>query len=72
MDFKNQLPSEEKIIKSIKKNTRVLSFCNVSNLYGYELDVKKISTAARKINKNIVIIVDAAQAVSHHEINLNS
>lgn len=72
IDFKKELPSEEKIIKLIKKNTKVLSFCNVSNLYGYELDVKKISTAARKINKNIIIIVDAAQAVSHHIIDLKS
>ncbi len=72
IDFGDKLPNEEKIIKSIKKNTKVLSFCNVSNLYGYELDVKKISAAARKINKNIIIIVDAAQAVSHHKIDLKA
>ncbi len=72
IDFKNSIPNEQKIVNSVSKNTKVLSFCNVSNLYGYELDVAKISKAVRKINKNIIIIVDAAQAVSHHVINLKS
>lgn len=70
IDFGDKTPTEDKIIKSITKQTRVLSFCNVSNLYGYKLDVQKISQAARKINKDIIIVIDAAQAVSHHKIDL--
>lgn len=70
IDFKKSIPNEKDIISSIKKNTRVLSFCNVSNLYGYSLDVQKISAAARKINPSIIIVVDAAQSASHEPIDL--
>jgi cysteine desulfurase/selenocysteine lyase len=66
----NRVPTEQDIIQAINKKTKIITFCNISNLLGYKLDIKKISSAARKINKDIIIIVDATQAVPHKSLDV--
>lgn len=63
---------ENSIIQSINKKTKILSIANVSNLFGLQLDLKKIINAARKINKDIVIVVDATQGIAHHKIDVSA
>jgi cysteine desulfurase/selenocysteine lyase len=66
----NEIPTEEQIIKSITSKTKVISFANISNLLGYELDISKIEKLAHKKNKNVIIVVDATQAIPHKKLDV--
>jgi cysteine desulfurase/selenocysteine lyase len=66
----NEIPTEETIINSITSKTKIISFANITNLIGYELDVKKISKEAKKINKDIYIVCDATQAIPHQRLDV--
>ena len=54
--------------KYISKNTKVIALSYVSNVLGYIVDIKKVVDIAHK--HNIIVIVDAAQAVAHHKIDV--
>ena len=54
--------------KYISKNTKVIALSYVSNVLGYIVDIKKVVEIAHK--HNIIVIVDAAQAVCHHKIDV--
>ena len=54
--------------KYISKNTKVIALSYVSNVLGYIVDIKKVVDIAHK--HNIIVIVDAAQAVCHHKIDV--
>ncbi len=54
--------------KIITKKTKILTLTYVSNVLGTINPVKKIISMAKKINPNIITIVDAAQAVPHLKI----
>ena len=55
----------QRITKHINADTSVLAFAHVSNVLGTVSDVVGIAKAVRKVNKNVVIVVDGAQAVPH-------
>ena len=54
----------------ITKNTKILALTYVSNVLGTINPVKDIIKEARRINPNIIVVVDAAQAVPHLKINV--
>lgn len=54
----------------ITKKTKILTLTYVSNVLGTINPIKEISAAAKKINPNIIIFVDAAQAVPHMKIDV--
>ena len=54
--------------KYISKNTKVIALSYVSNVLGYIVDIKKVVAIAHK--HGIKVIVDAAQAVCHHKIDV--
>jgi cysteine desulfurase / selenocysteine lyase len=54
----------------VTQNTSVLSITQVSNTLGVINPVKDIIKAARKINPDIQVLVDGAQAVPHLEVNV--
>jgi len=54
----------------ISKKTKVLAIGLVSNTLGTINPVKKIIAAAKKINPQLVAVVDAAQAVPHMKIDV--
>jgi cysteine desulfurase/selenocysteine lyase len=66
----NQIPTEQDIIKAVNRKTKIVSFANISNLIGYELDMKKITNAVRKINKNVYVVCDATQAIPHKRFDV--
>jgi cysteine desulfurase/selenocysteine lyase len=49
-----------------------LAFSNLSNLFGISFNAAKIVKAVRKINKNIIIILDATQSAAHIKLNLKN
>ncbi|MEI6532945.1 MAG: SufS family cysteine desulfurase [Candidatus Roizmanbacteria bacterium] len=54
----------------VTSKTKLLSLTYVSNMLGTINPIKQIIDCAKKINPQIVIVVDGAQAVSHFEINV--
>lgn len=59
------------IIKKITKKTKLISIANVSNLLGYEINVELLAKKVKAKNKNIIILIDAAQSAPHMKIDLN-
>lgn len=60
----------QNIRDSVTSETSILAFPYVTNVFGVELPVKKVVSAARQINPNIIVIVDACQAVQHLKIDV--
>lgn len=54
----------------ITKRTKILALSYVSNTLGTINPVKQIIAAARKINPQIVVVVDAAQAAPHMQLDV--
>jgi cysteine desulfurase/selenocysteine lyase len=57
--------SAEPFSKCVKKRTKILALGGVSNVLGTIHPIEEISKAARSINPNVVIVLDAAQMVAH-------
>lgn len=55
----------------ITPKTKILSLTHISNVLGSINDVKKIINIAKKINPEIITIVDAAQSIAHLKIDIN-
>ncbi len=68
----NAFPNEEDFIKKITKKTKIITFCNISNILGYELDFSYIAKKAKAINPNITVVVDATQAIPHVKYDLSN
>lgn len=60
----------EALEKTITKKTKILALTYISNVLGTTNPITKIAQIARKINKDIIIVVDAAQAAPHLEIDV--
>ncbi|GMO13484.1 MAG: aminotransferase class V-fold PLP-dependent enzyme [Mycoplasmoidaceae bacterium] len=58
---KNNFPTERAFIDSITKKTKIISLNPTNSLFGFNFNIKNIVKAARKINKNIIVIIDATQ-----------
>jgi len=54
----------------ITKKTKILALTYVSNVLGTINPVKEIIKEAKKINPNVITIIDAAQAVPHFKIDV--
>jgi len=67
---KEYLINQKKLLKQITKKTKIITFCNVSNTFGYLEDVKTIIQKVRKINKDIIFVIDGTQSVSCHLIDV--
>lgn len=68
------IPSIQYDVLSIKyyvnKNTKVLAISHVSNVLGTVNPIKEIIQEARKINPNIIVLVDGAQSAPHMKIDV--
>ena len=69
---KNKIPNEKDILKAITKKTKIVTFCDVSNILGYYIDCVSLTKKIKKINPNIIIVVDATQSVPHLKHNLKN
>ena len=54
----------------ITKKTKIISLTFVSNVLGTITPIKEISEFIRKRNKNIIFVIDGAQAVPHLKIDV--
>lgn len=62
--------TEDEILTSITLDTKIISFCNSSNLIGKKIDAEKISKKIKKMFPNILIIVDATQYSATKKMNI--
>ncbi|CRG98614.1 cysteine desulfurase, putative [Plasmodium relictum] len=62
---KNGYINIKKLEKSINSNTKVLSISHVSNVLGNVQKINLIIKKVKKINSNIIIVIDAAQSFPH-------
>jgi cysteine desulfurase/selenocysteine lyase len=67
----NIFPNVKTIINGITSKTRIITFADVSNLTGNYINPQEVVKAARKINKDIIIVLDAAQSAPHHRFDLS-
>ena len=61
---------KDKIVEAIKDNTRMLVMTHSSNLLGTVENIDEISKAVKAINKDIIILIDAAQSAGIIDIDL--
>lgn len=64
-----QIPTAETYLKAITKKTKVIPFSASSNILGNSFDYKKLAKQAKVKNKNIILVMDAAQYLTHHKID---
>lgn len=62
--------AQVKVNEFVSMRTKILALPYVSNVTGEILPIKEIVAAARKINPQIIVIVDACQAVAHLPVNV--
>src|SRR3990170_7446167 len=67
LDGKLDLSSLEKIID---KSTRLVAITFISNVLGTINPIKEIISKIKKYNPQIVVLVDAAQAVPHQKVDI--
>lgn len=58
----------ENVKKAINEHTKLMSFAQVSNVMGYEVDVKAITEYAH--SKGVIVSLDGAQSIPHNKINV--
>lgn len=58
------------ISEAITPKTKILAVTQVSNVLGVENPVQELVRMARKINPEILVVVDGAQAVAHLKVNV--
>ena len=61
---------KDKIVAAIKDNTKMLVMTHSSNLLGTIEDIDAISKAVKSVNKDIIILIDAAQSAGIVDIDL--
>jgi len=67
-----ELAKRKKLVLSteLSENTKLLAICQVGNVLGQINDIEKIVKEARKINPDILVVVDGAQAVGHRKVEV--
>lgn len=62
----------DEYLKYINLKTKIISITGISNVTGQVIPINMIVEKARKIRKDIIIIVDGAQYVPHISVNVKS
>ena len=64
--------NEEDLFSKITDKTKMIVLTHIHNMYGLEMNIEYIVTNIRKINKDIVIVLDLSQSIGHIDINVQS
>lgn len=63
---------KETLAEFVNEKTKVFSFAHVSNVLGTISNPKQLIKTAKKINPDLITVVDGAQAVPHLKIDVKS
>ncbi|AHI54033.1 cysteine desulfurase [Spiroplasma sabaudiense Ar-1343] len=61
----------KELLTKITDRTKIIVYASSTNVIGALNDVALINKAIRKVNKEIIIVVDAAQSIGHHKTDLS-
>lgn len=61
---------EQDLFDKITENTKLVVLTHIHNVYGIEMDVEKIANRVKKINKNVLVVLDASQSIGHIEVDV--
>ena len=67
---KNKLPTQHDILSALTKRTKIVTFCDASNILGNFIDCNLLAKKIKQYNPNIIVVVDAAQSLPHIKHNL--
>lgn len=70
IDKETKALKEEDLENQITEKTKILAMTQSSNTTGTLVDVKKIIKKAREKSKDIKTIIDGAQYIPHHKLNV--
>ena len=65
----NTIPTNQDFLQAISKKTKVVTFAVSSNIMGNIIDYKELIPKIKKINKNIIVVMDVAQFLPHHMVD---
>lgn len=68
IELDNDLVTMDNVIRTITKNTKVISLAHVTNVIGDLRPIKEITEYAHK--NNILVVMDAAQSIPHMKIDV--
>ncbi|MFU2081197.1 aminotransferase class V-fold PLP-dependent enzyme [Gallibacterium anatis] len=63
---------EKALVQALSSNTKIVALNWVSNITGYSQPIEQFCTLIRQLAANAFIVVDAAQAVLQHKMNLQT
>jgi cysteine desulfurase/selenocysteine lyase len=66
----HHFPTPKTIISGVTQKTKIVAFADVSNLTGNFINSLEVVNGVRKINKNVIIVLDAAQSAAHIKFDL--
>lgn len=64
------IPNENDYINGIANKTKVVTFAATSNIMGNAIDYFNLTKKIKQKKSNIIIVMDAAQYLPHHKINV--
>lgn len=70
MEYKDNEIDINSIENVVNKNTKFVSIAHITNVFGYQNNIKKIVKKIRSISKDIIIGIDAAQSAGHAIIDV--
>jgi len=62
----------DQLSKMITPKTKVVSFAAVSNTIGISNDVRKITSAIKRVNPSTLVCVDGAQSAGHQQTDVQA
>ena len=64
--------NEENLFSKITNKTKMVVLTHIHNMYGIEMNIEYIVSGIRKINKDIIIVLDCSQSVGHIYIDVQN
>lgn len=72
VDFEDDYTlNADKFADAVTKKTKIVAFTHVSNVFGTIVPVKEIVAAVKKKNPDVIVVIDAAQAVPHMSVDVS-
>ncbi|MFP4567521.1 MAG: aminotransferase class V-fold PLP-dependent enzyme [Candidatus Woesearchaeota archaeon] len=68
----NFIDTENNILNLVSNKTKIITLTHMSNVSGKIIDVQMLIKKIREKNKDVIIILDAAQSVAHLDIDVKS
>ena len=56
--------------RKIDKNTKMIFLCHIASQCGDLINVEEVGRLIKKINKNIIFVLDACQSIGQKEIDV--